>query len=170
MKLKYICDWCSKEFERQECLTKGKKYVFCSRQCLWDFSNKTKNPEGYASLKDLTSASRHMSQLNRELNPIRMTPKTREKLRKARLGAGAGKTYTKRYGRHEHRVVAESILGRPLAPGEVVHHEDGNKRNNDPRNIFVFRSQSEHAAYHAKLRQFIKDLKQIELEEGGDAR
>ncbi|MFA9380167.1 MAG: HNH endonuclease, partial [Acetanaerobacterium sp.] len=61
-----------------------------------------------------------MIQLNEELNPNRMTPSVREKIRKARLNTGDGKTYTKRYGRHEHRIVAESLLGRPLRKGEVV--------------------------------------------------
>lgn len=69
-----------------------------------------------------------MKTLNEELNPTRMTPETREKLRNCRLDSGEGRTYTKQYGRHEHRVVAEQILGRELRPGEVVHHIDGDKR------------------------------------------
>lgn len=89
-----------------------------------------------------------MAMLNEELNPTRMTPKVKAKLREARLNTGQGKTYQKFHGRHEHRTVAEWILGRPLAHGEVVHHVDGDKRNNEPENLMVFSSQAEHAAWH----------------------
>jgi HNH endonuclease len=65
---------------------------------------------------------------------------------------GAGKTYRKLHGRHEHRVVAEKKLGRRLRPGETVHHKDHNKRNNDPKNIEVFKSQAEHARFHMRER------------------
>ena len=41
-------------------------------------------------------------------------------------------------GIYVHRWVAEKhILGRKLRPGEVVHHTDGNKLNNDPSNLEV---------------------------------
>lgn len=86
--------------------------------------------------------------LNAELNPTRMTAEVRAKLRAARLDTGEGKTYTKTYGQHTHRLVAEQMLGRPLAPGEVVHHIDRDKRNNNPENLMVFASQAEHAAWH----------------------
>jgi hypothetical protein len=43
-----------------------------------------------------------------------------------------------------HRLVMEQKLGRYLVPTEVVHHLDGNKRNNDPGNLEVFESNGEH--------------------------
>lgn len=59
-----------------------------------------------------------------------------------------GKAYTKTFGRHTHRVVMESKIGRKLAAGEVVHHADGNKLNNDPDNLILLKSQSDHAREH----------------------
>jgi len=169
MKLKIRCDWCEKEFTRDSAFLKGKKHHFCSRQCLADFSNKTKNPDGYASLKDFTNISATFSKMNKETNKTRMTAEVRAKLRAARMNSGEGKTYTKLYGRHEHRIVAEQMLARALLPGEVVHHIDGNKRNNDPRNIRVFESQSDHAKFHAEFNWFITEIKKLDTE-GGDAK
>lgn len=57
-------------------------------------------------------------------------------------------TYRKENGRHIHRIVAETVLGRPLCRGEVVHHEDEDKWNNHPFNLIVFPSQAVHAGHH----------------------
>jgi len=48
----------------------------------------------------------------------------------------------------EHRLVAEQKLNRKLNKGEVVHHIDGNRSNNHPDNLVVFKSQSEHLKQH----------------------
>lgn len=57
-------------------------------------------------------------------------------------------TYPKDGARHLHRVVAESVIGRPLTSDEVVHHIDGNKRNVSPDNIALFPNQSHHMRCH----------------------
>jgi hypothetical protein len=44
----------------------------------------------------------------------------------------------------EHRLVMEKKLGRPLCPGEVVHHRDKDKANNRPSNLVLFVSNAQH--------------------------
>lgn len=50
---------------------------------------------------------------------------------------------------YEHRLVMEQILGRYLEPGEQVHHQDENKRNNSPENLKLCSTQKEHSEEHS---------------------
>lgn len=46
----------------------------------------------------------------------------------------------------EHRLVAESLLGRYLTPEEVVHHKDDDPSNNHPDNLLVYKTNAIHLA------------------------
>lgn len=61
--------------------------------------------------------------------------------------SGSRNNYIKYKGRHLHRIVAELMLNRPLAKGEIVHHKDGDKWNNSPENLEVM-TQSAHIKIH----------------------
>ena len=54
--------------------------------------------------------------------------------------------------KYEHQMVAELKLGRYLKEGEVAHHIDLNKSNNDFSNIVVL-SKGDHTKVHAKIRK-----------------
>lgn len=58
---------------------------------------------------------------------------------------------------YEHILVAEEKLGRPLNPGECVHHIDENKKNNSPSNLMVFKTNSDHAKYHTGCEAILLD-------------
>lgn len=77
---------------------------------------------------------------------------SRECYREHAAANRSNNTYLKDGERHEHRVVAEKVLNRPLLSGEVVHHIDKDKQNNSPTNLCVFPSQSEHAKWHMEIR------------------
>lgn len=46
----------------------------------------------------------------------------------------------------EHRLVMQEKIGRPLLPGEVVHHRDEDPSNNSPDNLRLYASNAEHLA------------------------
>lgn len=119
------CPQCGTEFSIKP---KQLKQRFCSRSC----GLRAVNPPD------------HNARVARQT-----ATKRGEKLR----GRGTGKSYRKLNGRHAHRAIAELLIGRPLEPGEVVHHRDGNKLNNDPTNLEVLPSQSQHASIHFKGKQ-----------------
>jgi hypothetical protein len=52
---------------------------------------------------------------------------------------------------YEHRVVAETAIGRRLRPGEHVHHIDHNTLNNSPDNLHVAESAWHHRVIHRRV-------------------
>lgn len=48
----------------------------------------------------------------------------------------------------EHTIVAESVLGRFLKEGEIIHHINEKMDDNNPSNLYLFSSNGEHMRYH----------------------
>ena len=89
----------------------------------------------------------------------KFSQEAKEKMRLSKIGKGKGTslkpngyveiTMGENKHRGEHRVIMESRLCRKLKSGEVVHHKDGNRSNNNIDNLEVM-SRAEHASHHAK--------------------
>lgn len=58
---------------------------------------------------------------------------------------------------YEHILVAEKILGRYLTEEECVHHIDRNRKNNDPNNLMIFKTNADHMRYHQGGEPIIQD-------------
>lgn len=136
-KIQIRCDACNRVFFRYpSCIRENN---FCSRECAKTFTsarmsnynrneNKMNTPEGWSD--EQKEAVRRREQKNK--------------------GPCKKNTYPKEHGVHAHRAAAERKLGRKLKPGEIVHHIDGDKHNNEPENLMVFKNQREHVKYHAE--------------------
>lgn len=88
------------------------------------------------------------------------------RLAQPNLGKCKPHTYHKYLGRHHHRVVAEEMLGRKLKRGEIVHHRDGNKRNNSPGNLEVM-TQSQHMRIHMAEMKYKRAQKLVKINFSG---
>lgn len=65
-----------------------------------------------------------------------------------------------------HRAMAEFKLGRPLEPGEVVHHDDEDREDSHPGNLVVLPSQSAHMILHWYRRREARGVQHLfDLEE-----
>ena len=136
MKLKTIqCDSCGKKIQRYSFHLKRNTYNYCSQKC---FSSKNRLLQ--------------IGQWTKEKNPKWNNGKTTFNGYIA-IFQPDHPNCNKRGYVYEHRLVMEKHLGRYLKKKEVVHHIDGNKKNNDINNLMLFPTHSAHIHFESIKRR-----------------
>ena len=54
--------------------------------------------------------------------------------------------------RYAHVLIAEAVYGKPLPSAAVVHHVDGDNKNNSHANLVICNDQSYHMLIHTRTR------------------
>jgi len=149
MKTTHVCEFCTTEFDAYA----STRRRFCSKRCarLKDAEATRRTPrqrdcKGCGTAFEPTYPANVYCSLACANRTIGRT--NREIMSAARRDSGEGKSYRKLLGRHEHRVVAEMMIGRPIRADEVVHHINGDFRDNRPENLRVM-TRSEHTRMHS---------------------
>lgn len=135
------CLVCGSDFVTWECKVKNGNGKFCSRNC--SAKNASLNP----SPNVVNPLLERMASWKGENHPSWKggTYITRNVYIKVWV---ADHPYSLQNKVLEHRLVMEKHLGRFLLPSEVVHHKDGNKKNNKIENLELINNQSDHVITH----------------------
>lgn len=125
-KIKKVCSKCGKEYFKRA--SSGiRPLSFCTRKCQHDYFHGEKSP----TFVDGKMTNNHGYVLVLTQNHPRKI--------------AGGYVY-------EHILLAENILGRFLNKGEIVHHINGNKSDNNLENLVVLPNQNIHCKIHKELR------------------
>lgn len=167
-KEKIVCCNCGKTKERYRHIGRKVSNVFCSRDCKSKYGSV--EVSCFFCRKKIVKSRSRITRNEHNFCSKECTDKGKgEYMHGARIGTynGGRTTFSnyiaisdkqnsssnKRGYILEHRYVMENFIGRKLKKGEVVHHIDRDRTNNDISNLILFPSQSEHIKHHNLCRK-----------------
>ncbi len=144
MKKEYKCSSCGVPVFRYDCQLKVTKQICCSKKCVDDL--KRNGSVTNCAFCD-TPFYRRFGEQDLEKGRVNQFC-SKECYSNHRILNAKKTTYLKFGSVHRHIIVAEIALGRSLNPGEIVHHIDEDKHNNNIENLAVLPDQKYHADVH----------------------
>lgn len=147
------CKFCNKIFNYKY---NGQK--FCSKKCYdnFQFQGKTINCLFCDKIIKINPSNKNRKFCSRKCMGLYKIGSKNQNFSGGKINKANGYRYiTYKYRKiPEHRLVVELLIGRKLTKKEQIHHIDGNRLNNSPSNLYLFKSNSEHNIFENK---FVKE-------------
>lgn len=102
--------------------------------------------------RDMSDTSKRAILLGKPFRKIRYHNKSGYQQKRVPNGDGTRKTIWK------HIEIMKGIIGRSLLPGELVHHIDCDKGNNEPDNLWLCESSGKHGIAHRSVEKLLPEL------------
>lgn len=142
-----VCPVCGRQFERQPAQTKGRKTIFCSRECQHQGATRRLQPPPREELERLYEELGTVEAVSKQLRvstatarrwvilDLGITPHHRRGTRRIASNGYVRVKVGENGWQSEHRVVMERWLGRPLLLTETIHHRNGDRTDNRIENL-----------------------------------
>lgn len=156
------CALCGKSFRPRKDCRSAARGKFCSIGCA-NLSRKKPPPLNRPELGQMyTNGRMSLDEIAKAVGS------NRHYVRRAILEQGivlrsGGSLPTENSHRTIYRKEASKSIGRPLKPGETVHHIDLDETNNNPKNLAVLASRTAHQQAHWKLQELAAKLVKADL-------
>ena len=150
--IKRVCQECGKEFTEKPCRIKDGRGKYCSKSCLGKANSKGEKNYFWNGGKTINSGG--YMEVKVDSHPYATQ---RGYIREHILLVENYLIINDPKRRWLHKLGDKLYLNKNI----IIHHIDGNKRNNDLLNLYVFDSNEEHSRYHMNLikNKEIKKLK-----------
>lgn len=153
------CKQCHKEFKVHQCWIRGKnKGCFCSKACFYRWQRLTSSSVSKPCEVCNMVIRVFLCQIKHNLGRFCSKKCQRTWLNKNVIGFKPSSGLSNGYyytgeNTKVHVAVVKAEIGRDLKPGETIHHIDGGRLNNDPANLFLFRTSGAHTRWHRFLKR-----------------
>lgn len=148
--IKIICKQCGKEFDvgKSDYRVKHNTIKYCSQKCSGEALKKGKLIKCKQCGKEFYS-TRNMFCSSKCFYDYKKENYKHKEYEENGYIVLYKNGYNKKGNAKQHVLIMENYLGRRLNKNEVVHHIDGNKKNNDISNLKLM-TRAEHSRFHRK--------------------